>query len=92
MQSKRYSLDRILEVLQEVQRRLAAGSDITEICRELGVSEQSYYRWRRLYSGVSAGEAAQLQRMMRENASLRRVVAEQAVNIDMLKDIASKKW
>jgi putative transposase len=92
MESKRYSLDQVLEVLQEAQSRLTGGSDLTQVCRELGISEQTYYRWRKLYGGVSAREALQLQKMMRENASLRRVVAEQAVNLDILKDIASKKW
>ncbi|HEX9636983.1 MAG TPA: transposase [Acidobacteriota bacterium] len=92
MPNRGYSVDQILEILRRVETRLNEGSDVIEICRELEISEQSYYRWRKLYGGASVAEAPQIQKMTRENATLRRLVAEQAVNIDILKDIASKKW
>jgi putative transposase len=62
------------------------------VCREHNVTEQTFYRWRNKYGGMDVSEARKLRELERENSELKRMVAEQALDIRMLKDLNSKKW
>ena len=88
MKGKRFSEEQILQVLKEVD----GGKAVSEVCREHGVSEATLYRWRSKYVGLEASELGRLKALELENRRLRSVVADQALDIAALKEIASKKW
>lgn len=88
MKGKRFKEEQIIRILQEVD----GGKAVAEVCREYGVSEQSVYRWRSLYGGMDLAELRRLKQLEEENRRLRAVVAEQAVDIQILKEVNSKKW
>jgi putative transposase len=88
MKGKRYSEERIIGILREVE----SGVSIAEVCRKHGVSEWSVYRWRSKYRGMDVSEAKRLRALEDENARLKRIVAQQAMDIDALKQVVSKKW
>ncbi len=85
---KRYSPEQIVCMLKEVE----AGRSIAEAARQYGVSEGTMYRWRNKYGGMEVSEAKRLKTLEAENARLKRIVAQQAMDIDMLKEVVSKKW
>jgi len=85
---KRYTEEQIIRILRESE----AGKTITEICREYGVAEGTFYRWRQKYGGMDISEAKRLKVLEGENTRLKRVVAQQAMDIDALKELLSKKW
>ena len=76
MSRKRYLPEQIIGMLREAEVRLSQGHTVCEICRGLGVSEQSYYRWRREYGGMEVSQAQRLKELERENARLKRAVAD----------------
>jgi len=88
MKGKRYSEEQILGVLKEVE----GGKAIAEVCRERGISEATLYRWRSKYGGLEDSELRRLKALEAENRRLRSVVADQALDIAALKEVASKKW
>jgi putative transposase len=88
MKGKRYPEERIIGILREVE----SGVSIAEVCRKHGVSEWSVYRWRNKYRGMDVSEAKRLRALEDENARLKRIVAQQAIDIDALKQVLSKKW
>jgi putative transposase len=88
MKGKRFTEDQIIKVLQEA----ASGVPVADVCRKHGVSPQSYFRWKAKYGGMDVSEARRLRQLEEENARLKRIVADQALDIVMLKDVASKKW
>jgi transposase-like protein len=65
---------------------------IPQTCKKLGVSDQTFYRWRLKYGALKEDEAQRLKALEQENARLKRIVAEQALDISMLKDLQSGKW
>ena len=87
MKRPRFSEEQIIGVLKAAE---AAGS-IREDCREHNITEQIFYRWCRKYGGLEVSEAKNLRELERENAELKRMVAWQALDIRMLKDLNSKK-
>jgi len=66
--------------------------NIRAVCREHNITEQTFYRWRNKYGGMDVAEARKLRELERENAELKKMVAEQALDIRMLKEINQKKW
>lgn len=88
MKGKRYPEEQIIGIIREVE----AGSTIGEVCRKHGVSEWSVYRWRNKYRGMDVSEAKRLRALEDENARLKRIVAQQVMEIDALKQVLSKKW
>ena len=88
MKGKRFSEEQIIKVLKEA----ASGMAVAELCRRHGISEQSFYRWKAKYGGMEVSEAKRLRQLEEENSRLKRLVAEQALDIVMLKDVNSKKW
>ena len=88
MKQKRFTEEQIIGILQEAQ----AGLSVADVCRKHQCSEQSFYRWKAKYSGMSISEAKRLRELERENGELKKMVAEQALDIRMLKDVNSRKW
>ena len=76
MSRKRFTAEKIIGMLRESEVALAQGKKIGEVCRGLGISEQSYYRWRREYGGLKTTQAKRMKDLERENSRLRKAVAE----------------
>lgn len=87
MPGKRYSTEQIVAKLREAEKLQAQGQTIPQVCKRLGVSEQTFYRWRTKYGALKEDEAHRLRALEQENARLKRIVAEQALDISMLKDL-----
>lgn len=87
MPGKRYSTEQIVAKLREAEKLQAQGATIPGVCKKLGVSEQTFYRWRTKYGALKEDEAHRLRALEQENARLKRIVAEQALDISMLKDL-----
>lgn len=76
MSRKRYTPEQIIAKLREAEVRLSQGEKVGVICRSLGISEQSYYRWRREYGGLKVNQAKRLKELEKENTRLRRAVSD----------------
>jgi transposase len=85
---KRYSTDQIVAKLRQADVALGKGLKVPEACKQLGISEQTYYRWRQKYGGMDPQMARQLKELEKENSRLKRVVADQALDIQILKEAA----
>ena len=92
MPKKRYSVEQIINHLREADVLLAQGQTVGEICRQIGVSEQSYYRWRREYGGLKVEQARRLKELEQENTRLKRAVAELTLDKLILKEAAEGNW
>jgi putative transposase len=92
MPGKRYSVEQIVAKLREAEKLQGQGQTIPQVCKRLGVSEQTFYRWRTRYGALKDDEAQRLKALEQENARLKRIVAEQALDISMLKDLQRGKW
>ena len=79
---KRHSPEQVVRKLGQADRMLADGADIAGVCRELGVSEQTYYRWRNQYGGLKADDAKRLKELEKQNATLKRLLAEAELEND----------
>jgi len=88
MKRKRFSEEQIISILKEAE----AGLSIADLTRRHGIAEGTFYRWKAKYGGMEIGEAKRLKHLEEENRQLKRLVAEQALDIQMLKDVTSKKW
>ncbi len=88
MPKKRYSPEQIIAKLREAEVELAKGQKTGAVCRKLAISEQTYYRWRREYGGLRVDQAKRLKKLDRENARLKKVVADQALDIAILKEVS----
>jgi len=87
MQRRRHTPEQIVRKLREADRMLGEGTALVEVCKHLEVSEQTYYRWRNQYGGMKADDAKRLKELERENSRLKRIVADQVLDIDMLKEL-----
>lgn len=85
---KRYSAEQIVAMLRQADVALGKGLRVPEVCKQLGISEQTYYRWRQKYGGMAPAVARQLKALEKENARLKRLVADQALDIQILKEAA----
>jgi transposase-like protein len=89
---KKHTPEQIVKKLREAEMELAKGASVADVSRKLGVSEQTYYRWKQQYGGGQADQQVKVKELERQNTRLRKIVADQAMDIDALKEIASKKW
>jgi putative transposase len=85
---KRFSEEQILRILREAD----AGRPVADLLREHSVSGPTYYRWKAKYGGLEASQLHRLKELERENSQLKKIVADQALDIRMLKDVNSKNW
>jgi putative transposase len=92
MPSKRYSVEQIVAKLREMERLQGQGLTIPQACKRIGISDQTFYRWRIRYGALKEDEAQRLKALEQENARLKRIVAEQAVDISLLKDLQRGNW
>jgi putative transposase len=87
MKKSRFSEEQIIGVLKEVD----AGLTVAEVCRKHGISDATFYNWRSRYGGMDVSEARRLKQLKEENQRLKRLVADQALDIQVLKDVLEKK-
>ena len=92
MKRTRYSTDQIIEKLREADVALGKGQKVPEICKAQEISEQTYYRWRQKYGGMAPEMAKQLKALEKENARLKKMVAEQTLDMEILKEAAKGNW
>ena len=92
MARKRFSVEQIINHLREAYLLLAEGRTVGEVFQRIGVSEQSYYRWRKEYGGLKVGQARRLKDLEAENARLKRAVAELTLDKLILKEAAEGNW
>ena len=86
--AKRFKEEEIVKILKEAEEL----GNVRDVIRKHNVSEQSFYRWRQKYGGMQTSEVRRLKDLERENTELKKMVAEQALDIRMLKDVNAKKW
>ena len=87
MARRRHTPEQIIRKLREADRLLAEGAAVDDVARHLEVSEQTYHRWRNQFGGMKADDARRLRELERQNARLKRIVADQALDIDALREI-----
>lgn len=88
MKKSRFTEEKIISILKEQDQ----GLKVAEICRKHGLSEQTFHNWKKRYGGLGLDELRRLKELEQENARLKRVVANQALDIQILKDVNEKKW
>jgi transposase-like protein len=89
---KRHSPEQIVKKLRDADAMLSSGQDVAAVLQALEVSEQTYYRWRNQYGGMKSEEAKRLKQLEEENRRLKQIVADQALDIQMLKHVSSGNW
>jgi putative transposase len=92
MPRKRYSSEQIIIHLREAEVELAKGQSTAEVCRKLGITEQTYYRWRKEYGSLRVDQVRRLKDLERENARLKKLVADQALDLAILKEASSGNY
>jgi putative transposase len=88
VKTRRYSDTQVFNILKEVE----SGSQVVDTARKHGVSPATIHRWKSKYAGMTLSELKRLKALEEENARLKRIVAQQALDIELLKEINSKKW
>lgn len=88
MKKTRHSVEQITGVLRQAE----AGTPIGDLCRQVGISEQTFYRWKKVYGGMLPSEARELKQLRDENTRLKRVVADLTLDKVMLQDVVQKKF
>jgi len=88
MARKRFKAEQVVMMLREVEMQLAKGLNLQEICRNLGFSAHSYYRWRKEYGGMKVDQAKRLKELEQENSRLKRLVADLSLDNSILKEVS----
>ena len=88
MRKSRYSQEQIIRVLRQVE----SGQKVRDVIREHGISEQTYYRWKSKYGGMSISEAKRLKQLESENRQLKKLVADLSLDKQMLQEVLDRKW
>lgn len=88
MKKTKFTEEQIIAVLKEQE----LGMKVVDICRKHGVSEQTFHNWKKKYGGLTVSELRRMRELEQENSRLKRLVADQALDIQILKDVNSKKW
>lgn len=86
---KRHSEEQIVRILREAE---STGQPLIEFIRSKGISEQTFYRWRRKYGGMTVSDASRLKELEQENIRLKKLVADRDLELDVMKEIVAKKW
>jgi hypothetical protein len=89
---RRHTPEQIIRKLDEGHRQLAAGKELDEVCRYLEIAESTWHRWLAQYGGMKASDAKRLKELEAENARLKKLVANQALDIDMLREVAKGEF
>ena len=88
MKTSHYTAEQIIKILEQGER---GDQTIGAVCREHGITESTFYRWRKAYGGMSVNEAQRLKELEKENARLKRLLAERLLEVDALKELIAKK-
>ena len=88
MKKSRFTEAQIIGILKEQE----AGVKTADVCRDHGISQATFYKWKAKYGGLEVSEAQRLKALEAESARLRKIVADQQLDLSMLRDVASKKW
>ena len=88
MRKSRFTTEQIVGFLKEQE----AGAKISDICRRLGISDNTFHRWKRKYGELQLSEAKRLKALEEENRQLKRLVADQTLNLQVVKDLLGKEW
>lgn len=88
MKKKRYTEEQIIGALKEHE----SGAKVDDICRRLGIATGTFYSWRSKYGGLEVSEAKRLKELERENAQLKKLLAEKMLETEAMRDVLSKKW
>lgn len=86
---KRHSAEQIIRIIGDIEN---SGLKVSDACRPHGISEQTYHRWKKKFGGMDVNEATRLKALEEENSRLKRLVADQALDIQILKEVNAKKW
>jgi transposase-like protein len=92
VKGRKHTPEQVVRKLREADRLLAEGKTVAEVAKALEISEHTFGRWRNQYGGMKADEAKELRRLRDENGRLKRMVADQALDIEMLKEVARGKF
>jgi putative transposase len=88
MKRRRHTPEQVIRKLREADRLLAEGKDVAEVARYLEISEPTYHRWRNQFGGMKADDAKRLKELERENARLKKIVADKEIELDVLREVA----
>ncbi len=89
MARKRYTAEQIITKLRDAEVELAKGQTTPQVCKKLGISDQTYYRWRKEYGGLRVDQAKRLKQLEHENARLKKLVADLSLDNSILKEVSS---
>jgi putative transposase len=92
MKGRRHTPEQIVRKLREADRLLAEGSDVDAVCRQLEISVQTYQRWRAQFKVMRPEDVVRLKQLEKENARLKRLLAEKELDNDMLREVARGNW
>ncbi len=88
MKTSKFTEEQIAFALKQAEK----GTLVKEVTRKMGITEQTYYRWRKQYGGMNTSDAKKLKLLEKENVRLKRIIANQALDIEILKDVNSKNF
>ena len=88
MKKKRFSIEQIVAVLKQAE----LGMPVADLIRQVGISEQTFYRWKKQYAGMQSDQVRELKQLQEENGRLKKLVAELSLDKAILQDVATKKW
>ena len=88
MKTTSHTPEQIIKIIEQAEK---GEQSITAVCREHGIAENTFYRWRKAYGGMSVNEAQRFKELEKENARLKRLLAERLLEIDLLKELVQKK-
>ena len=89
MARKKYTAEQIITKLREAEIELAKGQTTSQVCKKIGISDQTYYRWRKEYGGLRVDQAKRLKQLEQENGRLKKLVADLSLNNSILKEVSS---
>lgn len=92
MKQKRHSVDQVIAKLRRADVELGKGHKVPEVCKLLEITEQTYYRWRQKYGGMAPEMSKELKALQKENARLKKLVANQALDMEILREAAKGNW
>jgi len=92
MSKKKFTAEQIVSMLREAEVQLAKGQNIAEVCRGLGITDQTYYRWRKEYGGLRVDQARRLKQLEQENTKLKKVIADLVLDKAILKEATRGNW